>query len=122
MYTNTSRNDFIDTFRAIGRADIGDGNGGDFTIDALHALFDYMEDFEQDLGEPIEFDPIGLCCQFSEYESAMKAVQDHGGHDQLSVIANENDDEEIERKCLEWLQQETAVIVFDGGIIINSEF
>jgi len=121
MYSNTSRNDFIDTFTAIGRADIGDGNGGDFTIDALHALFDYLEQWENDVGEPIEFDPIGLCCQFSEYASAPHAVNDINSAE-YSDIKRDKDLDNVEAECLEWLQDRTIVVEFDGGIVINSEF
>ena len=121
MYSNTSRNDFIDTFVAIGRADIGDGNGGDFTIDALNALFDYLEQWEDDIGEPIEFDPIAICCQFSEYASAADAVSDINGAE-YSDIESENDPDDIENECNEWLMDRTIVIAFNGGIIIDSEF
>jgi len=131
MYTNTSRNDFIDTFVAIGRADIGDGNGGNFTIEALHALFNYLEEWEGDIGEPVEFDPIGLCCQFSEYESASDAVSEINGAEYSDIVdANAYEDEQdlnaqtmdIEAECLEWLQNKTIVIGFPGGLIIDSEF
>jgi hypothetical protein len=32
------------------------------------ALFDYLEQYEEDTGEEIEFDPIALCCEYTEYE------------------------------------------------------
>ena len=34
----------------------------------LRALFDYLEEYEEDTGEQIEFDPIALCCEYTEYE------------------------------------------------------
>jgi hypothetical protein len=39
----------------------------DFTWDGLRALFEYLDDMSKDTGENIEFDPIGFCCEFSEY-------------------------------------------------------
>ena len=32
------------------------------------ALFYYFEEYEEDTGEQIEFDPIALCCEYTEYE------------------------------------------------------
>lgn len=37
-----------------------------FTYDALRALFDYLEEFEQSTGEKLELDVIALCCEYSE--------------------------------------------------------
>ena len=33
------------------------------------ALFEMLESYEDDTGEEIEFDPIALCCEYSEYEN-----------------------------------------------------
>ena len=32
------------------------------------ALFDYLEEYEDSTGEQIEFDPIALCCKYTEYD------------------------------------------------------
>jgi hypothetical protein len=40
--------------------------GEQFTPDGLFALFEYLEDFEQDTGEELELDVIALCCDFAE--------------------------------------------------------
>ena len=39
-----------------------------FSNTGLRALFDYLEDFEEDTGEEWEFDGIALCCEFTEYD------------------------------------------------------
>lgn len=52
--------DFIDAFRTYDRMD-------NFSIDGLHALFNYLEEYEEDTREQIELDVISLCCDFSEY-------------------------------------------------------
>ena len=38
-----------------------------WSYEAATALVEWIEDFEENQGEPIEFDPIGLRCEFSEY-------------------------------------------------------
>ncbi len=54
------KNEFIDTM-----IDIRPGN---FSYDGLVALFDYLEEIEDNCGEEMEFDPIALCCDFTEYD------------------------------------------------------
>ena len=39
-----------------------------FSRAGLQALFDDLEQFEEDCGEEIEFDPIALCCEYTEYD------------------------------------------------------
>jgi hypothetical protein len=40
-----------------------------FSYDGIVALFNYYEEYEEDTGEQIECDPIGLCCEWSEYSN-----------------------------------------------------
>ena len=40
-----------------------------FSRVGLQGLFDYLEEYEESTGESIEFDPIALCCKYSEYEN-----------------------------------------------------
>ena len=39
-----------------------------FSRTGLQSLFDYLEEYEDSTGEQIEFDPIALCCEYTEYE------------------------------------------------------
>ena len=40
-----------------------------FSYAGRQALFEYLEQYEEDTGEEIEFDPIALCCEYTEYEN-----------------------------------------------------
>jgi hypothetical protein len=51
--------DFTNAFRNSDRAD-------QFSYHALELIFDYIEDYERDTGEKVEFDMIGLCCEWAE--------------------------------------------------------
>ena len=121
MYSATTRNEFIDTFRAMGRMKTREGGEGNFTIEALNALFNYLEQWEEETGEAVEFDVIALCCQFAEYDSAMDAVYEINADVYRDVTEN-NDPETVEENLLDWLHDQTTVIGFPGGIIIDSEF
>lgn len=91
---------FVDSFRAAGRE-------SQFTRAALFALFDYLENYEEDCGTEIELDPIGICCDWAEYKSAKEAA------DQFRKSFDS------ESEALNWLLDRTTVIEFTGGVIIQ---
>jgi len=194
MKRTVNRYEFEDAFREYGRSD-------SFSYEGKRALYDYLEQYEEDTGEEIELDVIGLCCNYSEYETALEAAQEYGfeqekgiyyldnmdtieltieeaksashqgkcdddvqalsevkhvrkqlddldeeavqdalkdtgawedeeleGHEQnlqrllwiaAGDIVEEYDEEEANEQALEWLQERTIIIKFDGGVIIQ---
>ena len=61
---------FEDAFKSI-RPD-------NFSYEGLKALYDYLEEFEDDTGEKIELDVIALCCDYTEYENLKEFENDYG--------------------------------------------
>lgn len=53
---------FIDAFARCGR-------DKQFTTAARRALYDWYTQLEDDTGEEIELDPVGICCDWTEYGS-----------------------------------------------------
>lgn len=53
-------NDFLEEFEKYGRED-------QFTYEGKEALFNYLNELGEDLGESIELDVIAICCDFTEY-------------------------------------------------------
>lgn len=50
-----------------------------FTHAGLNALFEFLEQYEEDTGEELELlDVIALCCDFSEYASLAEFQADYG--------------------------------------------
>ena len=96
---------FIDAFHRCGR-------GEQFSNEGLIALFEHIEDCERDTGEQYELDPIALCCEFAEYDSAREAAADYG----------QDFGPEEEEEALEWLESETSVIEIPGGGVIIQNF
>jgi hypothetical protein len=45
-----------------------------FSYKGKRALFDYLENLSEDIGEDIELDTVALCCDYSEYEN-LEALQ-----------------------------------------------
>lgn len=76
MKQTVNRNMFVSDFLAI-RPD-------NFTYEGLCALFDYLEELGEDLGEDLELDVIAICCDFSQYED-LKEFQDNYGDEYASV-------------------------------------
>lgn len=54
-----SKSSFIEAFKQSSRKD-------QFSHEALEAIFDYLEEYSDSTGEPIEFDIVGICCDWSE--------------------------------------------------------
>ena len=40
-----------------------------FSYEGLNALFDHLEELEEELNCNFELDPIALCCDYTEYEN-----------------------------------------------------
>ena len=75
------------------------------------AIFEYMESYELETGETLELDVIALCCEYSEYSTAKEAAENYG------FEPEDEDDEEDE--ALNYLEDRTTVIAFEGVIIFN---
>ena len=105
MKQTVTKSAFIDAFRNAGRED-------NFSYAGLCALYDWLEE----LGEEIELDVVALCCEFSEYGSALECIEDAGYGFEPDPEDYEDDQED---EALDWLRQRTAIITFPGGIIIQ---
>ena len=40
-----------------------------FSRAGLMALWEYLDEYEESTGKEIEFDPIALCCEYTEYNN-----------------------------------------------------
>jgi len=101
---------FTDAFRDHDRYD-------SFGYDGLKALFEYLEQYEEETGTEIELDVIALCCDYSQYDTAIEAATEL-----ITGFEREEDetDEDFEARALDELQENTTVITYDGGIIVQS--
>ena len=77
------------------------------SYNASFAMADYLEEYEESTGEEIELDPIAIRCEFTEYENAIEAA------------AQYTSEFTTEAAALEYLQDHTSVITYDGGVIIQ---
>lgn len=59
MKTTINFQDFLTAFHAQDRAD-------NFSYEGKRALFDWIEEYEEDTGSEWELDVIALCCDYNE--------------------------------------------------------
>jgi len=75
-----------------------------FSYEGLKILFEYLEEYEMGIGEELELDVIGLCCDFSE--DSFENIADLYG-----IELDENDDEdEKQQQVIDFLQSEGAYV------------
>ena len=80
-----------------------------FSHEALGALYDYLDEYSDDTGVPVELDVIAICCVWAEYGSATAAAIEYGFAPDTEAAA------------LEWLRDQTTVLKLgSGGVVIAS--
>ena len=70
---------FHDAFEKMGR-------GTQFSYEGRKALFEYLEQIEQETGEETEIDVIALCCEYEEL-TISEAISNHN-FDDFSELEN----------------------------------
>lgn len=87
-----------------------------FTYEGLTALFNWIEQQEQDTGEEQELDVIALCCDFTEstYEEVMNDYN----------LADEEflNDEDRPQAVIDYLNDETMIIGYNDNTIVYLNF
>lgn len=51
--------DFVQMFKESSRKD-------QFSVEALEAIFNYLDNYSEETGENVEFDIVGICCEWAE--------------------------------------------------------
>ena len=94
-------------FIVFHRAFVLMGRREQFSYSGLRALFNYLEEYEQDTGEEIELDVISLCCDYVELDE-----------DETREQYNIPDDEDWQ----EFLRDQTTVIDVDDSRVIIQQY
>jgi hypothetical protein len=59
-----------------------------FSYEGTKALFEYFEQYEQDTGEQMEFDPVAIRCDFDEYENLQEIKENYQDIETLEDLQN----------------------------------
>jgi hypothetical protein len=100
MKITLTESEFVNRFLAI-RPD-------NFSREGLRALFGYLGELEREAEDETEFDPIGICCEWTQYENAKEACKAYG---------HEEDDDE---DALEWLRDQTQIVEAGESVLVLS--
>jgi hypothetical protein len=74
---------FIDAFKQ------SDTRKNQFSYEGLKALYEYFEEYEDSTGEELEFDMIGICCEYMEYDSLKQYNDEYGNEcEEIDEIAD----------------------------------
>lgn len=94
------------------------GRGNSFSDEAYDAMFNYLDQLSDDIGEDIHIDVIGLCGDFNEYDNLEELYNAYS----YSYDSNEPEFESIDKDdFLEWVNDRTIVIeLSNGGFLIQS--
>lgn len=106
--------DFFDSF--------SDTYKNNFSYNGKRALFDYLEQYEEEVGEKIELDTIALCCEYIEFDDVIEAASEYFTFEGMTFWENWEElkkPEEVEKEARKFLQDNTILIEFEGGVIIR---
>lgn len=81
-----------------------------FSYHGLEALFDWFEEYEESCGQELEYDPVAIRCDFTEFNDLDEVRELY--YDLPEV--NDNGEE-----ALEWLRDRTSVIEFGTSLILQ---
>lgn len=94
---------FIQSFEDMGRE-------GNFSTEALKEIYEYLENLSESLGEDIELDVIGICCDFSEI-TFDEVLEEQGEDDEDDAL------DEFERQLERshgWVTRLSGSFVYQG--------
>ena len=107
-----SKSSFIDAFKQSSRKD-------QFSYKALEAIFDYLEEYSDSTGEPVEFDIVGICCDWAEAHWSDIARE---YSIDLNDFADDTDDDERIQAVYEFISDNTTVIDLGEGLFVYQQF
>jgi hypothetical protein len=107
--TVTHLSQFFEAFKRCGR-------GEQFSYEALGLIYDYIEEYEQSIGEETELDVIAICCEWSENTPEEIA-------EMYRIDIEPHEEEDVSQAVLDYLYDETQVAgVTDSGSIVYVQF
>lgn len=87
------------------------------------ALVEYLEKLEEESDEYLEFCPISIRCDFSQYADLEDWAMEYFGSDKAAkeeLDCADQDQDVIEEQIREYIRDRGTLIEFDCGIIVSS--
>ena len=103
------------------------GRENHFSYEGFNALYDYLDEYSDEVGEDFKVDVIALCCDFTEYSSWEELYNDYSySYNNESETFEELEENNGLDDFKEWVQDRTTVIEVTNykndivGIIIQN--
>lgn len=103
-----SKSSFIDAFKQSSRKN-------QFSYGALSAIFDYLEEYSDSTGEPVELDIVAICCEWSE--AHWSDIAREYSIDLNDYVDDEDDDNRIDAVYEYLSNNSTALDLGDGSFV-----
>ena len=107
-----------------------DDENANWTRAGAFALVEYLEELEEDIGEEIEFCPVALRCDYSQYSSLEEWASDQfrshvDGVDELGLTLDddgkiEESPDEIDEAIRDYIRDRGTLLEFSDGVIVSS--
>ena len=103
------------------------GRENQFSYEGFNALYDYLDDYSEQVGEDFKVDVIALCCDFTEYSGWEELYNNYSYsyNNESKTFEELEEDGELD-DFKEWVQDRTTVIEVTNykndivGIIIQN--
>ena len=100
---------FVDAFKQSSRKD-------QFSHEALEAIFDYLEEYSDSTGENVEFDIVGICCDWAEAHWS-DIASDYG-----ILFDDEMTEDDKQKAVSDFLCEETQFVELSNGVFVYVQF
>lgn len=101
-----------------------------FTRAGAFALVEYLENLEDETGEEMQFDSVGIRCDWSECADLMEWGKYHFANMTDAILKLNlnlddegrvaNGDAEVDDKIRDFIRERGELIEFDGGVIVSN--
>ena len=105
---------FISRFEDYKRVETAENKNGNFSYKGLRALFEYLDNLSEEIGENIKLDVIALCCEYSEYKNLDEFLKDYSSADYERK--EDETDEDFYKRVEEAISDNTTLIRFEDDI------
>lgn len=87
------------------------GRENHFSYEGLNALYDYLDEYSDEVGEDFKVDVIALCCDFTEYSGWEELYNNYSYsyNNESKTFEELEEDNELD-DFKEWVQDRTTVI------------
>ena len=99
-----------------------DDKNANWSYAGAFALAEYLEEWERELGEEIEFCPVSLRCDFAQYADLEQWAKEQWGEDlACEYWREESGNQEEQNDAIRYyIRDRGTLLEFDDGIIVSS--